>query len=164
MKFFHPVDPRLHEELGAEVRGMEERMVENVFAELRRSTEEFKEKMQKLLDELVKVVKVVEKVANDAQIEVRSGDLAIVKRKWVFGSGKITSYIVTVNDKLIPSEINDIGGSTYVYGDFNNYEEFASVEEIVYAAENIENLILKLKNALKERSEALDELLSKLNI
>jgi len=131
---------------------------------LENEVEKYRVKMQALLDALRDIEEILTSVAEEAQIKnVEYEDIEIKKVAWRFGSGRVYEYRLFVRGKLIPPEIDKIDTSTYVYGDFNNYVEYADVQDILYLAENIETFIQEFKEKLEERNETIDELLKKFN-
>jgi len=131
---------------------------------LENEVEKYKEKMQALLDAIEGLEEILTSVAEEAQIKnVEYEDIEIKEVSWRFGSGRIYEYRLFVRGKLIPPEVDKIDTSTYIYGDFNNYVEYADVQDILYLAENIETFIQEFKEKLEERNETIDELLKKFN-
>ena len=127
-------------------------------------SEKYRERMQMLLDAINKIEDILTEVAKKAQIEVESEEIAITERKWRFGSGYTYEYVLTVRNKLIPHDVEKIGSSFYVYGDFNNYEEYADVHDILYLTEYIDVFIEEFRESLNERNEKIEQLLEKIKL
>ena len=125
-----------------------EKKIMSEITKIKKNKEIYKKVTQRLLRYLNDV--------EDDLINAKGNEIRFRMHGFSFGTGTHYSYQLTVNEHFIPDKVERMRWDYYPLGDFNNYAQWMTREEVLDLANNLQEFVKKVSaeiERIKSESE-----------